>query len=149
LQYEEKLAAVFTAVNMHVTEVHACFVGFESYICPETLRKSCFSCANISCYDNPLGHSLWKTQQKIEKFHQQTVLFLPVGQSAWDIVDVELCLILKHALTELHGFEPQTNYVQGWVILFPRNIIVLFETVMSIQLIAESRTRSDESHVFV
>jgi hypothetical protein len=90
------------------------------------LSERCFSRANIARYDNPLGHSLWKPQQEIEKLHQQRVFFLSVGQSAWDIVDVELCLIFKHALTELHGFEPQTNYAQGGVILFPRTLISLF-----------------------
>jgi hypothetical protein len=103
LQYEEKFAAVFTAVNMHVTEVYAQLVCFKSYVCPETLGNGCFSRANVSCHDNPLGHSLWKTQQEIEKFHQQTVFFLSVRQSARDVVDVELCLIFKHALMGLHG----------------------------------------------
>jgi hypothetical protein len=105
LQYKEKFAAVFTAVNMHITKVHTQLVGFESYVCPETLGESGFSSANIARYDNPLGHSLWKTQQEIEKFHQQVVLFLSVRQSAWDIVYVEFCLIFEHALTELHGLK--------------------------------------------
>jgi hypothetical protein len=110
---------------MHVTEVYAQLVCFESYVCPETLGNGCFSRANVSCYDNPLGHSLWKTQQEIEKFHQQTVFFLSVRQSARDVVDVELCLVFKHALMGPHGFEPQTNYVQGCVILFPRTVNTL------------------------
>jgi hypothetical protein len=70
LQYEEQFAAVFTAVNMHVTEFHAYLVGFKRYVCSETLGESGFSRANIARYDGTLGHSVGKMQQEIEKFHQ-------------------------------------------------------------------------------
>jgi hypothetical protein len=111
---------------MHVTEVYAMLVCFKGYVCPEALGESCFSSANISRDDNPLGHSLWKMQQEIEKLHHQAVLFLSVRQSTGDVIDVQLCLIFEHALTGLHAFKPQTNYFLGWVILFPRKVIILF-----------------------
>jgi hypothetical protein len=58
-------------------------------------------------------------QQEIEKFHQQAVFFFSVRQAGWNVVDVEFCLIFKHALMGLHGLKPQTIFVQGCVILFP------------------------------
>jgi hypothetical protein len=116
LQYEEKFATVLTAVNMYVPKFCALLVCFKSYVCPETLGKGGFSSANIACYDNTLSHSLWKTQQEIEKFHQQAVFFLSVRQAAGNVVDVEFCLVFEHALMWRHGFKPQINYV--WTVLF-------------------------------
>jgi hypothetical protein len=74
---------------MHITELHAPLVRFKSYVSPETLCKSGLSSANLTCYYNPLSHPFWKTQQEIEKLHQQTVLFLSVRQAAGNVVYVK------------------------------------------------------------
>jgi hypothetical protein len=124
LQYEKEFAAVLTAVNVHVTEVYALFVCFDSDVCPETLGKRGFSSANIACYYNPLGHSFWETQQEIEKFHQQAVFFLSVKQTVGDVVDVEFCFVFEHTLMGRHRFKPQINYV--WAVLFFSLVIILF-----------------------
>jgi hypothetical protein len=68
------------------------------------LGNSCFASANLARYDNSLSHSSWETQQEAEKLPKQTFFFLSMGQAAWNVVDVEFCLILKYAFLGFHSY---------------------------------------------
>jgi hypothetical protein len=125
LQYEEEFAAVLTAVNVHVTEVYASLVCFQGYVGSETLGKGGFSSANLACYDNPLRHPLWKTQQEIEEFHKQAVLFFSVRQAAWNVVNVQFRLVFEHASMGCQRLRPQTIF--SW----QRNILLRWLVTVS------------------
>jgi len=89
MHHRLQCSAIFSAVNVDITEFEALLVGFGGDVCAEVLSQRRFARTHIASYDDALGHPIGTPQEEAKEFEEEALLSFAMGKLRWDIVYVE------------------------------------------------------------